>query len=428
MTKKASAMAGKSKAKTQARRQALVVAGMHRSGTSAMARLLSLAGATLPERVMDPGPDNPMGYWEPWEMVALDDAILQSVDSRWDNVFALGDDARAWAVRDQFLGQAKAFLDLNFGDRDLLVMKDPRASILTRFWRQALDEIAVDPVYVIMVRHPFEVAESLKARSGASREASLMLWTSYMLAVERDTRDTPRIFVSYSDLLSDWRGVLARVEAAMGRPLPERTSQTDAEIDQFLSRSHRHHEADAQALAQPDVWPGAGKTYGWMQAAARGEPGSDNDLQAVAAELAALEHAVGPALVDLRRQLAQIPLAQAEAAQAREAEAFGQYRLAEAREQIETLTAHVNRLHAQADAATQMATYQTLRADGEEAKGEILHRRLSLLEHEVVDLRAALDASQGHVRSLQAEIGMMLASTSWRLTRPLRALMLRLRR
>jgi hypothetical protein len=56
-------MAGKTIAKTSApaRRQALVVAGMHRSGTSAMARLLSLSGATLPERVMDPGPDNPLG-------------------------------------------------------------------------------------------------------------------------------------------------------------------------------------------------------------------------------------------------------------------------------------------------------------------------------------------------------------------------------
>ncbi|MFY7850700.1 MAG: hypothetical protein ACOVQ6_02790, partial [Brevundimonas sp.] len=46
-------------------RSALVVAGMHRSGTSAVARLLSLAGGALPGNIIQPGPDNPTGFWEP---------------------------------------------------------------------------------------------------------------------------------------------------------------------------------------------------------------------------------------------------------------------------------------------------------------------------------------------------------------------------
>ncbi|MDR6628010.1 hypothetical protein, partial [Caulobacter segnis] len=302
-------MGSKVKSGAAARRQALVVAGMHRSGTSAMARLLSLVGGALPERVMDPGPDNPLGYWEPWEMVALDDAILRSIGSRWDNVFAVTDNDRAFALRDQFLDKAKAFLNLNFGDQDLMVMKDPRSSILTRFWRQALDEIAVDPVYVIMVRHPFEVAESLKARNGTSRETALMLWTSYMLAVERDTRDAPRIFVDYGDLLNDWRGVLDRVEAVMGRALPNRAPEVVAEVDTFLSKSHRHHEAEGVALDEAGVWPGAAKTYAWLRAAARGDSPSTAPLAKIEAELVALERTIGFVMVDMRRELDQLPAA-----------------------------------------------------------------------------------------------------------------------
>jgi hypothetical protein len=42
---------------------ALVVVGMHRSGTSAMARLLSLSGAALPSDLMAAGIDNPTGFW-----------------------------------------------------------------------------------------------------------------------------------------------------------------------------------------------------------------------------------------------------------------------------------------------------------------------------------------------------------------------------
>ncbi len=417
-------MAGKTSAKTSApaRRQALVVAGMHRSGTSAMARLLSLSGATLPERVMNPGPDNPLGYWEPWEMVALDDEILEAVDSRWDNVFAVKDNERAWAARGRFLDKATTFLTHNFGDRDLLVMKDPRASILTRFWRQALDEIAVDPVYVIMVRHPLEVAESLLARNGSPREKSLLLWTSYMLAVERDTRDAPRVFVTYSDMLHDWRGVLDRVEAALGRPLPRRTPGAGVEIERFLSKSHRHHEAEVSALAEiPGVWTGAQTTYRWMLEAAGGAPPAPKALAAVEAELDLLERTVGPVVAELRQELAQIPLAKAETAAAQEELARLQFQLRDARQETVDLRGHFDRVYAESDARFQAAEQWKREAEAERVKVEILRHRVAKAESETL-------IAQAHSDSLQAQIQHLLASTSWRVTRPLRAVVRRLRR
>lgn len=418
--RKTGAMAPKSKVKasTAARRQALVVAGMHRSGTSAMARLLSLVGGALPERVMDPGPDNPLGYWEPWEMVALDDAILRSIGSRWDNVFAVTDNDRAFAIRDQFLDQAKAFLNLNFGDQDLLVMKDPRSSILTRFWRQALDEINVDPVYVIMVRHPFEVAESLKARAGTSRETALLLWTSYMLAVERDTRGAPRIFVDYGDLLGDWRGVLDRIEAVMGRSLPNRTPEATAEVETFLSKSHRHHEADAEALEQAGVWPGAAKTYAWLVAAARGASPSTAPLAKVEAEIAALERAIGFALVDMRRELDQLPAAKAEAAQAREAEARATFLLEDVRREAAATQDYLARFRVEVDEAIAQWGREV---ESERVKVEILREGLAQKDAEAVILAAEVAAARAETQAL-------MDSTSWKITRPLRALIARLRR
>lgn len=445
-------MASKTIAKTSVttRRQALVVAGMHRSGTSAMARLLSLSGATLPERVMDPGPDNPLGYWEPWEMVALDDEILEAIDSRWDNVFAVKDNERAWAARGRFLSKAQDFLTHNFGDQDLLVMKDPRSSILASFWRQALEEIAVDPVYVIMVRHPLEVAESLLARNGSPREKSLLLWTSYMLAIERDTRDAPRVFVTYSDMLNDWRGVLDRVEAVMGRPLPRRTPSAGVDIERFLSKSHRHHEADVAALEEiPGVWAGAQATYRWMMEAARGlapQPGALADIET---ELDALERTVGPVLAEMRQELAQILVAKAEAAEAREDLARMRFSLQDARQETADLRSHFDRFHAQADARDQAALareheaaareheaaareqtaithYQGVaeqwkrEALAEQVKVEILRDRVSKAEREA-GMAQALSENQ------QARNEAILSSTSWRVTSPLRAIVLRLR-
>lgn len=464
-------MAGKAKpaTETSTRRQALLVGGMHRSGTSAMARLLSLSGATLPERIMDPGPDNPLGYWEPWEMVALNDDILNAIDSRWDNVFAASDNERAWSARMPFLSRAQQFLDHNFGDRDLLVIKDPRSSILSRFWRHVLNEAAVDPVYVIMVRHPLEVADSLLARNGFPREKSLMLWTSYMLAIERDTRDARRVFVTYSDMLNDWRGVLDRIETVLQRPLPRRTPGAGVEIERFLSKSHRHHEADIVAFAQADYWPGAQAVYGWMLEAAQGLTPSVETLDAIERELNELERRFGPILAEIREELLRshqlgIELAKAQESEAQirfrleevgqtisaqddlikglHAEADGQtqqaeqarFRLEEAAQAIAAQDDLIKRLHAKADGQSQQAEYWRREAEGERAKVEILQERLVLTEHQVrslpdtiADLQAQLVLSVEQVRVLQAEVQAVFASTSWRLTRPLRAIVRRLR-
>ena len=61
--------------------------GMHRSGTSAMTRLLSLAGAALPHKIMRPNAFNELGYWEPLAVAEFNDEVLRRLDSRWDDTF-----------------------------------------------------------------------------------------------------------------------------------------------------------------------------------------------------------------------------------------------------------------------------------------------------------------------------------------------------
>ena len=44
-------------------RRGILVLGMHRSGTSALTRLLVLLGAAGPRETMAANADNPRGYW-----------------------------------------------------------------------------------------------------------------------------------------------------------------------------------------------------------------------------------------------------------------------------------------------------------------------------------------------------------------------------
>jgi len=318
------------------RKDVLVVAGMHRSGTSAVARVLSLAGGRLPERVMEPGPDNPLGFWEPHEMVALNDELLASVGSRWDDVFGHRVAAAVQAHPEQFRSEAREFIAGNYGELDLAVLKDPRASLAIPFWDAALRDAGGEPVYIIMVRHPLEVARSIAARSGAAEANSALAWAAYMLSVERDTRTARRIFIDYASLLADWRGVMDRIEALLGRRLPKRSAEAEAEIDSFLHGGMRHHEAESAELSRrTDLWSEIAPIYDWLRAAAEGQAQDPGPMDHACRELETLASATDPALKDLRAEAAAFPAVRAE--------------LKEAKAEIEALRTLANQFHAEAD-------------------------------------------------------------------------------
>ncbi len=59
--------------------RAICILGMHRSGTSTVARTINLLGAYLgeDEKMMPPSPNNPEGYWEHMELFNLHVRLLQ---------------------------------------------------------------------------------------------------------------------------------------------------------------------------------------------------------------------------------------------------------------------------------------------------------------------------------------------------------------
>ena len=62
---------------------AIVVLGMHRSGTSSVAGALVRLGGGAPAHLMDPAPCNERGFWESPLIMALNDEILEAAGSHW---------------------------------------------------------------------------------------------------------------------------------------------------------------------------------------------------------------------------------------------------------------------------------------------------------------------------------------------------------
>ena len=71
-----------------AERVCVLVLGMHRSGTSALSRVLNLLGCDLPKTLMSAHPSNEAGHWESLLISHLNDEILGSAGSEWHDWLA----------------------------------------------------------------------------------------------------------------------------------------------------------------------------------------------------------------------------------------------------------------------------------------------------------------------------------------------------
>lgn len=223
-------------------RTAVLVLGMHRSGTSVLAQLLARLGAAPPRDPNPPAPDNPEGYWEPAGVVRLHDRMLSAADSAWLDTRPLDLGELGEERLRGFAGQLRAALADSFGDAPCFVLKDPRICRMVPFHRDVLAGMGIAVKVVMALREPADVAASLFARNQISPDYAGFLWARHLLEAERHTRDLPRIVVPYGALVDDWRATAQRIAGFLAPELPP------ADLDQVPSPVRadlRHHRFGA---------------------------------------------------------------------------------------------------------------------------------------------------------------------------------------
>jgi len=211
----------------------ILITGMHRSGTSLTAAILKDLGVYLgtDKELMSPAPDNPDGFYERWDVMRLNDALLKRAGASWHEPPVARHFWRQGLeeAQRQFIDHAVRILDRLQG-KEPWAIKDPRFSLTLGFWQTLIPNAR----YLIGIRHPLEVAASLANRQGFDEAYSLALWQQYYQWLEATTRPEQRLVIAYQDLLSkssdsimrliDWLGLQAdqsqRIQA-LGRIRPE---------------------------------------------------------------------------------------------------------------------------------------------------------------------------------------------------------------
>ena len=256
------------------RKIAILVAGMHRSGTSALSRSLNLVGCDLPKTLMKPVPgNNDSGFWESQPIWDLNIDILQSVDSAWNDWRPFDSGWYASPKTGSFREQAQALLHREFGDSRLFVLKDPIICRLLPFWIEALETFGAEPRVVLTIRNPLDVAASLKHRDGINDSCGYLIWLRHVLEAESGSRKLRRACLRYETLLSEPHAVMDRLGRDLDVSWPKRASvHAHTEIDRFLSPElHHHHSDDAAFLTNPVLSRWLGQCFELFNRWSRGE-------------------------------------------------------------------------------------------------------------------------------------------------------------
>ncbi|WP_176480024.1 glycoside hydrolase family 99-like domain-containing protein [Mesorhizobium sp. WSM3859] len=236
------AKANSSKTK-QAKRTCIMVLGMHRSGTSAVTRVLNLLGAVLPEQVIAPDENNANGYWEPTSLNTLNERMLAEAGSSWDDwrpydVTRLSEERRKF-----YRSEIARIIGQEYGAAPLFVIKEPRISRFAGMYAEILQSLRIDVRYVLVSRNPLAVAASLERRGGSSRGFGTLVWLRHVLDAEQASRGKQRALVSYEAIVENWRPCLQKVTSTLSLDWPRSLDDARSDVDAFISSANQHHHA-----------------------------------------------------------------------------------------------------------------------------------------------------------------------------------------
>jgi len=242
-------------------RIALMVAGMARSGTSAMAGALGLCGGALPRDLLKPSIHNAKGFFESVELVGLYDEILAAQNSSnvdWD-AFPL--EWQLSPLARPYMDRAIALFKKTYpADAPLVIMKDPRFCRLFPFTERWLQEMGIDIRVVLPFRHPIEVAHSQADSFGMTPAQSYLNWLRYVLDGEHFTRHRKRVFIHFADFLADSKKNIMKIQEALEIQFPLEERDYEKKVMEFLDPALKKYTAQPKDIKDlAFAW--VGETY-----------------------------------------------------------------------------------------------------------------------------------------------------------------------
>lgn len=409
-------------------KRVVVVLGMHRSGTSLVTRALAAMGVRLGDRLLPPMAGvNAKGFWEDEDIQALDEEMLAALGGKkWFHVAPISADD-VWRLHAQgFLERASALLREKVEENEApFGFKDPRVAKLLPFWRDVFAHLGYELRYVLVVRHPASVAESLQRRDGFFHEHSHLLWLEHVLSSLGGSVGAHCVLVDYDLFMHEPDKQAQRMAERLGLELDQHALKEF--LGDFLDPELQHTHFDLTALAaDPTASQLVKEVYPLLLAIAQDNWGLDllrerlpdwlNELERQRAAFVLLDHLL-TCSVDMKKCLQEFEslLAERESALV----TLGNL-LADAQAELRGQTAETERL-VQQEGELQKAL--TEREGAFVTLGNLLADAQAALRGQMAETERLVQQEDGLQKALaegERAFGEIVTSRSWRITRPMR--------
>src|SRR5450755_4478011 len=284
------------------KKTAIIISGMHRGGTSSIASVVHMLGASLPAHLMKTMPDNPRGFFESAKIMLFNDRILAESGTTWDDWRSFDN---AWALNPrfaQYLEEAATLLLEEYGESNFIVLKDPRFSIILPFWVHALEESDFRVCHIIPIRHPNEVVASLFKRNAIPENVAKLVWARHMLDAETYSRGQARVFIRWDEFVEDWERAALKIASQLKITWPSLADPMRAKVGEFLTSDLRHHRVTEMIISEKEpVNDYVRETYDALKLFDK-DPSSGDAIRivdAVRADYLRTERLFGPAFADM---------------------------------------------------------------------------------------------------------------------------------
>jgi len=234
-------------------KRVIVVLGMDRSGTSLCTNVLSALGVWLGPDLLPGDRFNEPGYFEDREIWRLHERMLAVLGRSWDSLATIRPLPPLWwesqtmqRFRNQLTQIARARI-AGAGERTW-GFKDPRLIQLLPLWNRVLEDLGLRPIFVLCVRHPGAVAQSLAARDGFPALISELLWLERTLTACSAIRQAVHCIVHYEEwFVNPWRAVERLAQTTGLKPATGR-EELHARVAALIKRELRHDGEESNPI------------------------------------------------------------------------------------------------------------------------------------------------------------------------------------
>ena len=219
-------------------RKIIFIIGAHRSGTSLCAKVLGgCEGYELPSSARS-GPDNPKGFYEPFFVKEYHDKLLSQFGLTWDTFLPHRIDFPI-IESSGIVSELVSLVNNDYPGGGDIILKDPRIVHFLPLWEKVSTMMKLEKHFVVPVRCPSAVAESLAKRNSTSVSRSLLIWASSVIESEKNTRGESRSFVEFPNWASDVPTAISRIGFDLG--VNFRICEPDDALTAFDPSLVHHH-------------------------------------------------------------------------------------------------------------------------------------------------------------------------------------------